>query len=318
MKNIIIISILFFSLVSSKTLADELSGTWQFEKAKDYYGVKPDPLKKTVIQIVNGKFRFPDQCVPEIKKKKFDYGGFYSLEKSGVGRNEIAKYLKNNFDFELTKVKFQYEIKIGKNCPSFDHFLVSENKIIDVVPGSEFHSFIRSDGETSKPLSPNVNLYGRKLSHLPFVRESYYDLCLHADTTRALDTKKCAPVYYPYWAKKSDSDLLAQTIGTHNYNKYLDKTAQGEGYDNPFANKLSPLFLLLPPMKDVIVALVTDEEQGDSVGRDGIRAVYVTIKDNKVIDQIVAACDISKEYYCVDDSGKKLYQILESGKFKKL
>lgn len=166
-----------------------------------------------------------------------------------------------------------------------------------------------------KPLPPNVNLYGRKLSHLPFNLKSFYDFCINAE--HKLDVGKCTPVYAPYWAKSTDPDPLAKAIGTHDYNKYLG-TYAGHGYENPFAHDLKPFFVILPPLNDVLIAHVSDLEQGEKFGRDGIHPVYITIKNLKVVDQIDAECNISKDYFCINDEGKKQYQLLPSGKFKKL
>jgi hypothetical protein len=51
----------------------------------------------------------------------------------------------------------------------FSDIFVAHNKLVTAYGGSFFYSYTRSKGETTKPLSPNVALYGHKLTQLPFV-----------------------------------------------------------------------------------------------------------------------------------------------------
>jgi hypothetical protein len=111
-------------------------------------------------------------------------------------------------------------------------------------------------------------------------------------------------------------DLLTQLVGTHNYQKGGQPEAQD--YNNPLANGLHPYFLVLPPLKDVILVRVEDYEQGDTAGRDGLTGAWLAIKGGVVTDQLNEGCNMNADYSCVDSSGKKMYQLLETGKFKKI
>lgn len=129
-------------------------------------------------------------------------------------------------------------------------------------------------------------------------------------------TDPCAPVYFPYTIAKKDTDALSQLIGRHTYKKGGARHA--EDYDNPAANNLHPTFVVLPPMEDVLLVRVDDFEPGTNANRETMSGAYLAIKDGKVTDQLNDGCDINTEYACVGDDGKKQYQLLDSGKFKKL
>lgn len=47
-------------------------------------------------------------------------------------------------------------------------------------------------------------------------------------------------------------------------------------------------------------------------------AVFVSVRNGKVVDQINAGCAFDVACTCVNDDGDKEYQLLDTGKFKKL
>jgi hypothetical protein len=165
----------------------------------------------------------------------------------------------------------------------------------------------------------NVNLYGHKLSQLPFSVSNFMTLCeasIPGIKGVKQTTDKCAPVYYPYSATKKDTDALTQMIGNHNYQKGGARNA--EDYDNPLANNLHPTFMILPPLHDVLIVRVDDFEPGPNEQRDTMSGAYLAIKDGKVTDQLNFGCAIDIDYFCVAEDGTKQYQLLDTGKFKKL
>ncbi|MFB9245846.1 hypothetical protein IV454_27855 [Massilia antarctica] len=159
----------------------------------------------------------------------------------------------------------------------------------------------------------------QKISRLPFDGGKFFEVCL--DRIKFVKkvpqaTDKCGPAYYPYVAKKTDPDALVQLIGTHKYIKVGPKFY--DAYDNPFANGLHPLFLVFPPLKDVVLVRVDDFDQMDNEERDRFGGAYLAIKNGKVIDQLTDGCIMNAEYACYDLDGTKRYQLLETGKFKKM
>jgi hypothetical protein len=322
MQKQLALSLLLISL-SAHCSADELSGTWKYEKSKEYFGaIKNVPAPKTtVVQIVSGKLAVAPGCSTTLKKQKYDYSEvFQSLLKEDVEEKSLVQSLEKNFAFTLPKNAYYSVSDTDDKCLApFSDVFVADNKLVTAYGGSFFYSYTRSTGGTAKPLSPNVALYGHKLTQLPFVISNFMSLC-QASIPRVKGTPQttdiCAPVYYPYTATKKDGDALTQLIWTHNYLKGGARHA--EDYESPLDNKLHPTFMVLPPLKDVLLVRVDDFEPGTGEKRDTMSGAYLAIKDGKVTDQLNEGCDIDTEHYCVGDDGKKQYQLLETGKFKKL
>ncbi|MBC7750984.1 MAG: hypothetical protein H7Z73_04585 [Candidatus Saccharibacteria bacterium] len=314
------------SFISTTVRADELSGTWKFNKSAEYFGnikeIKAPPV--TTFQVVNGQLSLQGDCSLYLKSKRNEF--FYSdvfqgLSKQGVDDEMLGKYFKKTFTFDLKKVKYFYEVERDKRFKCgifFQDILISENTLI-VPAGEVFYGFTKSNGGASAPLPPSINLYDRKLSQLPFNTSTYSQLCLQILPFKKRvpqTTTKCAPVYYPYVASKQDNDALAKLIGTHDYEKGGARNVSS--YDNPFKYNLHPVFVLLPPLKDVLIAAVIDLEPGPNENRDTMSGAFLAIKEGKVTDQLNDGCTITEDYFCVDDNGKRRYQLLDSGKFKEV
>lgn len=133
---------------------------------------------------------------------------------------------------------------------------------------------------------------------------------------RPISTTKCAPVYYPYAIYPKDKDPLSVLIGSHKYVSGGSQNNNAEDYDDPVSNGLHPVFMLLPPLGDVLLVRVEDLEGGED--RDGIGGVFLSIKNGKVVDQLNDDCDWDERYYCSREGKKPRYQLLENGKFKEL
>ncbi|QGZ37904.1 hypothetical protein IP92_03103 [Pseudoduganella flava] len=301
--------------------AAELSGTWRFEKSADYHGQTKIPAPKSpVLQIVNQQAAFSPSCLVKLDKARYAYSEpFQGLLKEGVDEPKLEKYLGKNFGFSITGSKDYYEADVDSDCNGMQReFLVSGDKLLVPVAGSGFYSYVRSDGGTAAAVDPKLPLGGRKLSQLPFSVPAYTGLCLDlVPLVKGVPqaTAKCAPVYYPYVANAKDADALAKLIGNHDYKK--GGGSHAADYAPPFASKLHPTFAVLPPLKDVLLVRVDDLEGGNEK-RDVMSGVFLAIKDGKVTDQLNEGCTIDTAYNCVDADGKKQYQLLESGKFKKL
>lgn len=231
----------------------------------------------------------------------------------------MAKFVQKNFGLNISGAKeFYAGGKLTQHCAiGFNNIFAAKDKLIVAGPGGSFNSFDRANGGVPAVLDPAVNLDGKKLSHLPYRSNIFNVLC--ADLipySKGLrqSTDKCAPVYYPYVATKNDADPLSRLIGAHDYRK--SASTAPKDYDNPVANKLNPVYMLLPPLKDVMVVAVEDLDKNDA--RPGMGAVYLAVKNNQVADQISASCVLTEEFSCVDGEGRKLYQLRESGKFDRL
>lgn len=303
--------------------AADLSGTWQYEKGAEYFGQLKTvpPPQHTTLQIVNGQLALSPKCIVALKPEKYNYpDAFPSLAREDVEEQELDKYIGKSFSFPTLKTATYYRTdKQSTDCskPLRDFFVV-DNKLLVPFAGSAFYSFARSDGHAGKAESSLPQLYGHKLSHLPFSTTSYADTCL-ATLPRSKGipqaTDKCRPVYAPGVASPN-GDALTLLIGTHDYKQGGARHA--DDYVNPFANKLHPTFVVLPPLKDVVLVRVDDLEPGSGEKRDTMSGVFLAIKNGKVSDQLNQGCIITTDYVCRDDEGKPQYQLMETGKFKKL
>lgn len=303
---------------------NELSGTWKFDKSVIYAtkdGIPP-PREHRTIQIISGSVALRPTCdmVTEYKKESYLYNDFFQMAlKGGVDETAMANFTKKHLDFDLASMKSVYVgSKLTKRCATgFNRLFATKDKLIFAGSGGSFDSYKRTDGGVARKMEPAINLYGRKLSHLPYSASNFTVLCLNLlprVNYSPGSTDKCAPVMYPYVASKSDADPLARTIGTHNYKK---NGADGDSdYDNPVAHNLHPVFMLLPPLKDIVVVAVHDAESGDA--RPGTGAIFISIRNNKVVDQINAKCTLNEDYSCTDGAMNKRYQLLDTGKFQKI
>ncbi|MCU6499143.1 hypothetical protein LPN04_15200 [Rugamonas sp. A1-17] len=303
--------------------AAELSGTWQYEKGAEYFGQLksvPAPAWRT-LQISNGQLALSATCIVTLKPQRYTYSdAFQSLAKEDVDEPSLEKYLLKNFSVSLSKATSYYQASTQPsdcNKPLRD-FLVIDNKLIIPFAGSAFYSFVRSDAAGSKAANASASLYGHKPSQLPFNTASYMNLCLATlprikGVPQAIE--KCGPVYFPYVAAPN-GDVLTQLIGTHDYQKGGARHA--EDYANPFAHKLHPTFVVLPPLNDILLVRVDDLEPGAGENRDTMSGAFLVIKDGKVTDQINRGCIITKDYICTDEDGKPQYQLQNTGKFQKL
>ncbi len=307
-----ILTLLF--VIALPVHATDLSGTWRYDKGSEYFGemATVPPPKFQTLQISDSQLALSPNCIVNVKQQRFAYDEvFQSLLKQDVTEATLAPYLSKQFGVMLGSVKTYFRAEDHpKRCnrPLAD-FILTEDALLVPFAGSAFYRFVR--------VADTPQLYGRKTSHLPFNLTAYITACLgNLPMTKGVPqaTAKCGPVYMPYVAT-ANGDALSQLIGTHDYQKGGARYA--EDYAPPFANKLHPVFIMLPPMKDVLLVRVDDLEQGPNEQRDLMSGVFLAIKNGKVTDQLNEGCTITTDYACVDDDGKRKYQLLETGKFQK-
>lgn len=321
MRMLLKSAILLTALTSLTGHAENINGTWRYEKSMDYFSqMKLTEMKAPIIQIINNVAKISPNCNVALTKSHYLYSSpFQSLLKQDVTERMLENYLKKNFSFSIMGAKDYLRADIDETCngPVRD-FLVSGDKLLTPFAGSAFHSYARVDDGALRRVEAKLAIGDRKLSQLPFDPGTFISLC-HGlrPLVRGVPqtTDRCAPVYYPYIATKKNSDSLARLIGMHDYRK--GGASYADDYAPPFANELHPTFVLLPPLKEALVVRVQDLE-GSAEDRDMMSGVYLVIKDGKVSDQLNDGCTIDERYVCTDDDGKKRYQLLESGKFKKL
>lgn len=283
------------------------------------------PSTKT-LQILDGRLSLSARCVVSLTPTKYYPGGpFQSLLKSGEDESTIRSFLLKQFNFKLqdTKSFYQADPKMNDCNDLASNFLVSNEQLIAIHAGFRFYSYTHIKSSAAEPSSDasatTVDvLSGLKPSQLPFSVANYMGLC--SSKIQALKgvpqaTSKCGPVFFPYVATRQSRDALSKLVGSHLYQKG-GAANESEDYNNPVANNLHPVFLVFPPMGDVVLVRVDDMEKAEE--RDPIRGAYISIKGGKVIDQLNEACSFDTSFLCSSGDKKPKYQLLDTGKFSQL
>lgn len=321
MKSTSIHILLACALTVGNACAADLAGTWKFDKAADALNNKAaiKPFKYDTIQIVGEQTGLGQNCFAQLKKESFDFSSvFRAMLEEDLEENHLASFLKKTFDVELGTEPEFYRLASPPACrDKFGFALLAGDKLLVPYAGHTVYSFARSNGQQVAANDPRLE--GHLQTQLPFNLNNFYELCgkqIVGSDGKVKDGAKCAPVYAPYIARKGDADTLSQLVGNHNYMK--GGAEYSDDYAPPFAKNLNPVYLVLPPAKDVLILRIEDMETGPKSQRNTMAGVYLTIKGGKVVDQLNSGCNIDEKHFCVAQDGTKLYQLQESGKFLKL
>ncbi|WP_426322093.1 hypothetical protein [Pseudoduganella sp. R-43] len=311
-------------LPCSHSSAADLSGTWRFEKASAYYRHQKtvrSPGKK-ILQIVNNRTNFDPRCLGTYQRKKYYYSELFQLAlKGGVSETALGAFIRKEFDVALPKNGFYYHLEgPSQDCSEeFEDVLVDGDRLLVAAGGETFYSFVRAGGMAANNEARQPELAGLSPSHLPFDAEIFANHCESHLAGRGgglRETSQCSPVFNPYIARKESANYIAQLVGHHDYRK--GGASFADDYATPFSHGLHPVFNVLPPFKGIVVVRVNDLEAGENRGRDVMGGAYLSIKSGKVVDQLNVRCNLTEEYICVDEDGNPEYQLLESGKFKRI
>lgn len=315
----LIVGLLFCA--ATGTHAQAARGTWKFERSTEYFGqLKTIRTPKFTTIEVAGDIATMHGCVAKVKREPFFYSdAFQPLLKEGVERPQLDSYLQKTFQFPLATTKEIYTVTSSPgNCHDpIMEFFISGDKLLLPMGGSVFHYYVKAAPGQPRPATPQGTVSGLKTSQLPFNLDDYLDLCVPKIVDRKgvpHTTDKCGPAFFPYAADAKSTNPIVIAIGNHNFEKAGARSAKQ--FSTPFAHGMHPVILLFPPMQGVVVARVDDFDIGEPESRDPMAAVYVSIKDGKIVDQVGANCAINALYECTDRHGNKI-QLTESGRFKK-
>lgn len=297
--------------------AADVSGTWKFEKEAEYYGSAKSgkPPVNPVIQITGDNLILSERCFFQLNKEDFSHGEvFQMLMKGGESEEKLNAFFKRSFALDLKKTKYIYRIN-RESCNQLGSVMLFSTDKLVFVKADTFTSYVKSGGDAAQTPVSAGDAADYRFSQMPFNITNFLNLCstkISYIKKVPQPTNKCAPVFSPYVVTGKDTGALAKLIGSHGYmpaNKESD-------YNNPVAHKLHPVFMVLPPFKDVTLVVVVDLEENES--RIALPITYLAIKGGKVTGQTTEYCNFSGDYICSDNDGKKLYQLLETGVFKKL
>jgi hypothetical protein len=302
--------------------AADMDGDWAFERAADYAHpqtpVSAPPISR--FKVVGETLLFGPGCHAHLRYVPYHPGGpFQMLLKKNAEEAGIAKFLTSTFDFNFAQ-KSYYKVESNAPCNRQGRaLLLSGDKLISIYAGSTFYEFsrVRPSDAHRQSSKGAVDLQGLKVSELPFDVSAY---TAHCEVPRVKDvpqtTAKCAPLYFPYVASRATVDKVSKLVGAHEYQKHGALSNSTQDYDNPVAHGLHPVFLVFPPLGDVLLVRVDDME-GSEDDRDSVGGMYLAIKSGVVTDQLNSGCSFDQHYTCSGD-GTAVYQLMEAGQFKRL
>lgn len=291
--------------------ASELTGTWRYEKTFDFDGstLHLKPIKNTTLQFLNDQLGLPKNCFQKFTKEEYAFGLlFQGMSKEGVTEKQISNYFNEQFSIDLSKIKtyFSSGVSANKCSEPFRQIVVSKNTLVAIYGESTYYVFKKSTRLNSNNITNPVNLYHYKLSSLPFNGIIYGNFCGFGN---------CAPVFYRYKTSKDKSDSINRLVNAAGDNIYDEKKLTNDGNKLP-SGSVKWTFLLLPPLGNVLLLRVDDYD--DCQNRDCGNGFYLAIQNEKFSDKLVENCHITEDYFCIDDDGKRLYQLTQEGKFKKI
>ena len=316
----------FLLLLHLTCQAENINGTWKLSKSVDYENpeIAPPRPPSDTLRIVNQTLILPSNCFIKLHQQTYATDRiFQMLMKSGASEAAIDQFNLKQFNIKSNEPKSHYQADPAGSCNTLgSDLLVSQDKLIAIRASFLFYAFTRLGSDiTESPATDNTtaSLEGLKPSPLPFKTAAYMAQCAQYIPTRkwiSQSTKKCAPTYFPYVASRDSREHVSRLVGSHTYHKGGARHGT-EDYDNPVANGLHPVFLVFPPLGDVILVRVDDIENTEH--RDAISGAYISIKDDKVIDQLNEGCNFDINYVCSTSSETPIkFQLTKEGKFKKL
>jgi hypothetical protein len=156
-----------------------------------------------------------------------------------------------------------------------------------------------------------------RLTQLPLNNDRYLSWCrpkLQGPNGHLRTTDRCAPDFYPYVAEPTRHDSLMDIIGNDDYAMHGQQYT--EGFSPPFKQKVAATFLVLPPLKQVVLVRVDDFDIVRNEERDVMSGVYLSIVAGKVVDQI-EGCQFDRDYVCRVE-GAAVARLTDNGKFERV
>lgn len=301
------------------------NGTWKFDRAVDYDGRVPSGLVSRFDTIVlkDGEARFSADCAVRFHADEYFFSSvFQMLTKADVTDKHVDAFLKKKLGMSLSGVKDVYVLaNASATCalPIRKFFVIGDRLLIP--SGGTFYSYAKQPSSGMENLAaPRVMpslLSNYRLTRLPLDYDRYLSWCrpkLQGANGHPRTTDRCAPDFYPYVADPKRHDPLMDIIGTHDYAKFGQRYT--EGFSPPFEQKVAATFLVLPPLKQVVLVRVDDFDIVRNEEREVMSGVYLSIVDGKVVDQI-EGCQFDRDYVCRVE-GAAVVRLTDNGKFARV
>lgn len=325
------------ALLGAAAVAASPTGNWHFDKSVDLAskGNAPAP-SVTDLKIDGSALVLGPDCRVNIERQPYSFDQpFQASLRAGRTETVLSPWIAKVLQFDLLDVQDYFVADAGPaRCNRFAiDILVHDDRML-VVHGDRVYAFARSPaGSTAaSTVAPALSdekagsaaraslpqLRGVRLSRLPFDMARFQADCAnHLPVVRNVPqaTTTCGPRYFPLIATPSSSDAIGRLVATHDFVRGGAENPTGD-YANPASHGLHPVYLVFPPLGDVVLARVEDIERAQE--RDPIRGAWLAIKGNRVTGQLNEGCSMTAEYICQWADREGGYQLMSDGTFKPL
>lgn len=298
---------------------------WIYNKTVDFFegNTNKYPPEYKSLKITEDHIKIDRDCYIQIEERNYIPSlPFQILMKSSIDTSEINIFLQKTFNVKPQELRKYYKNTSKQSvCNQIGRDILIYNETLLIVSGgSTFHQYKQTfTSIIYDKARSQINLNTIKPSPLPFDLTDFTMNCsakkINFIKGIPQSTEKCGPNFYPYVATHQSIDWLSKLVGSFKYGKNGVRYAATD-YDNPVANGLHPVFLVLPPMNDIVVVYVTDQEFSEE--RDSAGSAYLSIKNQKVVDVLTEGCDFDVSYTCGFRDSDRKFQLQPDGHFKKI
>jgi hypothetical protein len=302
--------------------ANSVDGSWSYVKQDRFFSERKTEIMLSLpfVQALQGKFAISPSCLVDLGVNRYALSMVFKnlIERAGEVE-KIFDYIYKNFGIDLrSKAVESYKVERIDCAKNLENLIVDGNKMIAISSDNTIYGFVRSPRSANDGVSKCEKLL--KISPFPFSPGNFSMLCvglIPRINGVPQDAKKCGPLYFPYVARQNDGRTMSNIVGHHHYAEGRPGQSFFDDYDDPFANGLHPMYMILPPLKDVQLLRIEDDE-GSIEDREISGGAYLAIKDGVVVDQLDEGCDMGADYVCSHRDRADAFRLLESGKFKKI
>lgn len=272
--------------------------------------------KAWFVQALHRRVMISSACILNLQPAPYKGSEVFSdAMRSEKKYSSIKDSIKEKSGISLDKTLYRYTVERDDCGQNIANLLVQGRKMVAVTSTFEFSTYTRGEVPADRSKMPGST--AETFSSLPFSPGNFSMLCdplIRRVRGVPQSTRACAPLFFPYVAKKRGPSEFAKIVGRHHYIKGDPKYFND--YDDPFKNGLHPIYMVIPPKNNVYLVRVEDRE-GLADERDMYSGSYLTIKNGAVVDQLNNGCDMTAEYVCLNDRAEKVARMLPNGKFER-
>jgi hypothetical protein len=318
LQVLVVLQLLLLAAIDT-AYASPVDGSWIYISSGDLLSTKVETKseKEWFMQAMQRKIMTSQSCLLDLHPPSTATLDilFKDDQKNDQRRLRIKDIIASASGMVLEKKLFRYTVESHDCSGNIGTLFVQDNKMVAIAGGNHFYTYARAKGQGNGGSS--VHSLRERVSSFPFSPGNFSALCepyIRRIKGVPQATTACASLFFPYIAKNGDGNFLANLIGHYHYIK--GNANYFNDYDDPFANGLHPVYMVLPPLNDVFLVRVEDLE-GNADQRDMYSGAYLSIKKNAVVDQLQAGCIMTAGYICLDGNAKPIARMLPSGRFER-